>query len=72
MQLLFNNAGYIQICFFADADLQRQMNNLTVNATIAVQLTHHYINKMTAKNLKGQYYFPLPLIYIFEYLRAHD
>ena len=53
VQLLFNNAGYIQICFFADRPIESQMANLTVNAITPVRLTHHFVNRMAAKGLKG-------------------
>eukprot|EP01090_Pellita_catalonica_P002791 TRINITY_DN123_c0_g1_i1.p1 TRINITY_DN123_c0_g1~~TRINITY_DN123_c0_g1_i1.p1 ORF type:complete len:320 (+),score=36.85 TRINITY_DN123_c0_g1_i1:506-1465(+) len=53
IQLLFNNAGYITIGFFSDLGLQRQLNNLAVNSVSALKITHHFLNKMLAKELKG-------------------
>mmetsp|Transcript_21416 Transcript_21416/g.60319 ORF Transcript_21416/g.60319 Transcript_21416/m.60319 type:complete len:323 (+) Transcript_21416:58-1026(+) len=53
ISLVFNNAGYIQICMFAYTPLERQMKNIKVNATVAVQITHHFVTRMIEKNLKG-------------------
>eukprot|EP00009_Paramoeba_aestuarina_P007547 CAMPEP_0201523154 /NCGR_PEP_ID=MMETSP0161_2-20130828/18784_1 /ASSEMBLY_ACC=CAM_ASM_000251 /TAXON_ID=180227 /ORGANISM="Neoparamoeba aestuarina, Strain SoJaBio B1-5/56/2" /LENGTH=322 /DNA_ID=CAMNT_0047922163 /DNA_START=51 /DNA_END=1019 /DNA_ORIENTATION=- len=53
VQLLFNNAGYIAIGFFADTPIERQMKNLTVNAISPVPITHHFVTKMIQKKLKG-------------------
>jgi short-subunit dehydrogenase len=53
VNLLFNNAGFITIGFFADTNIERQMKNYNVNATCAVRITHHFLRKMIQKQLKG-------------------
>jgi len=53
ISLLFNNAGFITIGLFADLSLERQLKNYNVNATSSVRITHHFLNQMIAKKLKG-------------------
>jgi len=53
VSLLFNNAGFIMIGFFADLPIERQMKNYDVNATSSIRITHHFLNEMIAKKLKG-------------------
>jgi len=53
ISLLFNNAGFITIGLFADLPLARQMKNYNVNATSSVKITHHFLNEMLSKKLKG-------------------
>jgi len=51
--LLFNNAGFITIGLFSDLSLERQLKNYNVNATSAIRITHHFLNLMISKKLKG-------------------
>jgi short-subunit dehydrogenase len=53
VNLLFNNAGFMLTGFFDNTDLDKQMLNMECNATSAVRLTHHFVNKMTSKGLRG-------------------
>eukprot|EP00160_Parvularia_atlantis_P002840 Unigene12364_Nuclearia_a/m.37576 Unigene12364_Nuclearia_a/g.37576 ORF Unigene12364_Nuclearia_a/g.37576 Unigene12364_Nuclearia_a/m.37576 type:complete len:328 (-) Unigene12364_Nuclearia_a:74-1057(-) len=53
IQLVFNNAGYITTGFFFENSLDRNMRNYEVNATAAVKLSHHFINKMLDRKQRG-------------------
>lgn len=53
VSLVFNNAGYIVGGVFADMALEKSINNMNVNATASVKVTHHFLNKMTDAGLKG-------------------
>lgn len=53
VQLVFNNAGYIETGFFEKVSLQRQLNNLECNVSAAVQITHHYLQEMIQNGKKG-------------------
>lgn len=53
VNLLFNNAGFMLTGFFDSTDLDKQMLNMECNATSVVRLTHHFVNKMTSKGLRG-------------------
>eukprot|EP00026_Physarum_polycephalum_P005824 Phypoly_transcript_05863.p1 GENE.Phypoly_transcript_05863~~Phypoly_transcript_05863.p1 ORF type:complete len:311 (-),score=49.90 Phypoly_transcript_05863:88-1020(-) len=57
IQLLFNNAGFVTIGFFSDLSLQRQMGNIECNMLAGVKLTHHFLNNMLEKKLKGAIVF---------------
>jgi short-subunit dehydrogenase len=57
IQLLFNNAGFVTIGFFSDLTLQRQMGNIECNMLAGVKLTHHFLNNMLEKKLKGAIVF---------------
>jgi len=53
VSLLFNNAGFIMVGFFADSNIEKQMRNYHVNATCAVRITHHFLRRMIQKKIKG-------------------
>ena len=53
VSLLFNNAGYVVSALYADSPLDRQMKNFDCNATSALKLTHHFMNHMMDRGLKG-------------------
>mmetsp|Transcript_2389 Transcript_2389/g.8400 ORF Transcript_2389/g.8400 Transcript_2389/m.8400 type:complete len:311 (-) Transcript_2389:164-1096(-) len=53
IQAVFNNAGYIVTGFFEQEPLPKQLSNVECNAVAAVQITHHFVGKMTSQNLKG-------------------
>ncbi|EGC32145.1 hypothetical protein DICPUDRAFT_49739 [Dictyostelium purpureum] len=53
VQILVNNAGYIQLSAFFRSTLQRQLTNLECNMMSHVKLTHHFLSKMVEKGLKG-------------------
>lgn len=57
ISLLFNNAGFVTIGFFSDLSLQRQLGNIECNMLSGVKLTHHFLNLMLAKKLKGAIFF---------------
>jgi len=57
ISLLFNNAGFVTIGFFSDLTLQRQLGNIECNMLAGVKLTHHFLNQMLAKKLKGAIVF---------------
>jgi short-subunit dehydrogenase len=51
--LVFNNAGYITTGMFADVAIERHMANYECNATCALRITHHFLNKMLDSGTKG-------------------
>jgi len=51
--IIFNNAGYIVTGFFDQTSLDSQLANVECNATACVKVTHHFLQKMLAKQLKG-------------------
>jgi short-subunit dehydrogenase len=53
IQLLFCNAGFMKTGFFVDVPLGLWKANNAVNVCCHVDLTHEYIKRMNAKNLKG-------------------
>ncbi len=53
VQLVFSNAGYITTGFFAQTPLEVQLANHNVNATASIYITHHFVNQMQAKKLRG-------------------
>jgi len=57
VSILFNNAGYITLGFFADLSLKRQLANMECNMVSAVKITHHFVNQMTSKRLRGAVIF---------------
>eukprot|EP00227_Mantoniella_beaufortii_P012114 CAMPEP_0197592238 /NCGR_PEP_ID=MMETSP1326-20131121/14981_1 /TAXON_ID=1155430 /ORGANISM="Genus nov. species nov., Strain RCC2288" /LENGTH=305 /DNA_ID=CAMNT_0043157915 /DNA_START=207 /DNA_END=1124 /DNA_ORIENTATION=+ len=53
VQLVFNNAGFMLTGFFDKQPLTKLMANHECNATSAMQITHLFVTRMLAKNLKG-------------------
>ena len=51
--LVFNNAGFITTGMFADVAIERHMANYECNATCALRITHHFLNKMLDSGTKG-------------------
>lgn len=51
--IVFNNAGYIVTGFFDQSKLDSQLANLECNSTACVKVTHHFLQKMLEKKLKG-------------------
>jgi short-subunit dehydrogenase len=51
--IIFNNAGYIVTGFFDQTTLDAQLANVECNATATVKVTHHFLKKMLAKDMKG-------------------
>ena len=50
---VFNNAGYITTGMFADVPIEKHLLNLHCNSTCAIQITHHFLNKMLDSGKKG-------------------
>jgi short-subunit dehydrogenase len=57
VQCVFNNAGYIVTGFFDRCSLDSQLANLECNATACVKVTHHFLQTMLQKKLKGCFVF---------------
>jgi len=57
VSILFNNAGFVTIGFFSDLTLQRQLGNIECNMLAGVKLTHHFLNLMISKKLRGAIIF---------------
>ena len=57
IQLLFCNAGFMITGFFADVPIGKTKANAAVNVGCHLELTHEYVNRMRAKNLKGAVFF---------------
>lgn len=53
VQCVFNNAGYMVTGFFHKTSLKSQLSNVECNFTATVKITHYFLGKMLAKNLKG-------------------
>lgn len=53
VQVVFNNAGYIVTAFFDHTTLDAQLANMECNATSCVKITHHFLQQMLQKKLKG-------------------
>lgn len=53
IQIFFCNAGYMLTGFFHKTALAAQMANLECNCTSAVQITHHFLDKLIKKELPG-------------------
>jgi short-subunit dehydrogenase len=51
--IVFNNAGYIVTGFFDQSPLDAQLANLECNATACVKVTHHFVQRMIVKKLRG-------------------
>jgi len=57
VQIVFNNAGYIVTGFFDSTTIDQQLANHECNATSCVKITHHFLQRMLKKNLKGCFVF---------------
>ena len=55
--VVFNNAGYIVTGFFDVTTLDSQLANLECNATACVKVTHHFLQQMLKKKIKGCFLF---------------
>lgn len=55
--IVFNNAGYIVTGFFDQTTLDSQLANVECNSTSCVKITHHFLQQMLKKNLKGCFVF---------------
>lgn len=53
VQIVFNNAGFMLTGFFDKQPLSKLMLNHECNATSAMQITHLFVTRMLAKNMKG-------------------
>eukprot|EP00891_Asterochloris_glomerata_P001686 jgi/Astpho2/1686/e_gw1.00032.150.1_t len=57
VQVVFCNAGYMCTGFFERRPLESHLANLECNSTSAVQITHHLLELMVQKGLKGCFVF---------------
>ena len=57
VQLVFNNAGYLVTGFFDRTPLPRHLANVECNAVSAVCVTHLFVTRMLAKQLRGAVVF---------------
>ena len=53
VQCVFNNAGYMVTGFFDRTTLDSQLANMECNATACVKVTHHFVQLLLRKKLKG-------------------
>lgn len=53
INIVFNNAGFITLGFMDQAPLGKLLANVECNATSTVNITHHFIQKMVQKKMKG-------------------
>lgn len=78
VQLIFNNAGFIVSGFFDTTTLNAQLNNLECNTTSCVKVTHHFLQLLIQKELKGcimftssvSGYFPNPFAIMYGATKA--
>lgn len=54
---MFNNAGYIVTGFFDTTTLDSQLANMECNSTACVKVTHHFLQQMIQKKIKGCFVF---------------
>jgi NAD(P)-dependent dehydrogenase (short-subunit alcohol dehydrogenase family) len=52
--LIFNNAGFVMTGLFADTPLEKLLANYECNATAPLNITHHFLNRMLDKKLRGE------------------
>jgi short-subunit dehydrogenase len=57
VQIVWNNAGYIVTGFFDHTTVDTQLANLECNATACVKVTHHFLQKLLQKEMKGTFIF---------------
>mmetsp|Transcript_8477 Transcript_8477/g.14186 ORF Transcript_8477/g.14186 Transcript_8477/m.14186 type:complete len:314 (-) Transcript_8477:242-1183(-) len=55
--VVFNNAGYIVTGFFDHTSIDAQLANMECNSTACVKITHHFLQQMLAKKIKGCFVF---------------
>lgn len=53
ISIILNNAGYITTGMFADVPLPALMANYECNATCAVRITHHFLNRLLDQGRRG-------------------
>ena len=53
ISIILNNAGYITTGMFADVPLPALMANYECNATCAVRITHHFLNRLLDAGRRG-------------------
>lgn len=53
VSIVFNNAGYIVTGFFDQTTLDAQLANMECNSTACVKVTHHFVQRMLEKKLRG-------------------
>jgi short-subunit dehydrogenase len=53
VSIVFNNAGYVVTGFFDVSALDGQLANMECNATACVKITHHFLQRMITKKLRG-------------------
>jgi len=53
VQIIFNNAGYINTGFFEQVPLEKQLANVECNATAATAITHHFLSKLISEKKSG-------------------
>lgn len=51
--IVFNNAGYMLTGMFADVNIEKLMANYECNATSAIRITHHFMNRILDSGNKG-------------------
>lgn len=53
VSMLFNNAGFLNLCFFEKGAIGRHAANVECNAMAAVRLTHHFYGRMVGEGVRG-------------------
>lgn len=53
VQCVFNNAGYIVSGFFDRTSLDSQLANMECNSTACVKISHHFVQQLLQKKLRG-------------------
>lgn len=57
IQLIFNNAGFIKMCLYAEAPVGLMKANYDVNLTSAIRITQLFANRLIQKKLRGGFVF---------------
>jgi len=53
IKIIFNNAGFIVTGFMDQSPLAKLLSNVECNATAALSVTHHFVEIMVQRKLKG-------------------
>lgn len=53
IQVIFANAGYMLTGFFIENSIDKHLCNIECNSISAVQITHHFVNRMVEEQKKG-------------------
>ena len=62
IQIIVNNAGYMVTGLFDQCSIDSQLANIECNATAAVRITHHFLQRLLEKKLKGCFLYTSSMV----------